>query len=175
MDSAKSAVTAPTSPDLLVGQARVPGIIEVVPAERRGIDGQREGEVDDRALPLGQLDGPGVGGDAVGELRVLAPDPKNGPVRDDAVDAAVCAGGGHHDELALGLAEAGVPFHHRVVVVAERTQLGGPMPERKEHVRHEPGLLGDRPDPLPQISGKLVELDDGKPAHTLSHGPTLLV
>ena len=113
----------------------------------------------------GQRRGPRVGRHPVRDLRVLGADPQDRPVRHHAVDAVVRAGGRDDDELPLGLGQAALALHERVVVVEERPQLRGATGEGAEHVRHEPGLLGDRLDPLAQVVGQVCGLDVAEAAH----------
>ena len=161
-------------PDLVVGEARGPGAVQLDVGERGRLHGEHECEVDDRALALRQLDAVGVGGDPVGDLGVLCAHPQDRPVGDHAVRAVVGPRGGDDDQLALGLGQAVVGVHQRVVVVEERPQLPRAAGERAEHVRHEAGLLRDDADPFPQVVGHVRELDMAEPADLVrTHAATL--
>jgi hypothetical protein len=82
----------------------------------------------------------------VGDQRILLVDAQDGAVGDHAVLAAVGVRGGDHDHLALGLGQAAVLFHQRVVVGEEGAPLGGPVRQGQEDVGHEAGFLLHRED-----------------------------
>ncbi len=98
-----------------------------------------------------------VDGDLVGDLRILRPDAQDRAMRDHAIVALVGAGGRHHDHLALGLGQAAVLFHQRVVIGKERAEFVGPVGQRQEDVRHEAGLFLHREQAAADIVGQCVD------------------
>ena len=98
-----------------------------------------------------------VDGDLVGDQRVLGADAQDRAVRDHAVMALVGAGGRHHDHLALGLGQAAVLFHQRVVIGKEGAEFVGPIGQRQEDVRNEAGFLLHREDAGADIVRQLVD------------------
>ena len=165
LESANSAVMAPTSQ---ISSSSSPAARA---ASRCSADSRAGSVARTRARSTmarsrgGQRRGPGVGRHPVRDLRVLRADPQDRPVCHHAVDAVVGAGGRDDDELPLGLRQAALALHERVVVVEERPQLRGATGEGAEHVRHEPGLLGDRLDALAQVVGQVCGLDVAETAH----------
>src|SRR3954447_960789 len=91
----------PDVPDLLVGEPGVAGGVEVLLRERRGVEREGQGEVDDRAPAGVQRGAVGVDADVVGELGLLAAHAQDRAVGDDAVRAVVGARRGDDDQLAL--------------------------------------------------------------------------
>ena len=78
-------------------------------------------------------------------------------MRDHAIVALVGARGRHHDHLALGLGQAAVLFHQRVVIGKERAKLVGTVGQRQEDVRNEAGFLLHRENPGPDVVRQLVD------------------
>ena len=73
--------------------------------------------------------------DLVGDQRVLGADAQDRAMRDHAIMALVGGRGRDHDHLALGLGQAAVLLHQRVVIGEEGAELVGPVGQRQEHVR----------------------------------------
>ena len=113
-----------------------------------------EREREHRLLPRRDVGLAIVDRDLVGDARVLRVDAQDRAVRDDAVEAVVRAGRRDDDHLALGLREAAFLQHQRVVVGEERAELVGPVRERQEDVRHEPGLLLHLEDARADVLGQ---------------------
>ena len=68
---------------------------------------------------------------------------------------------GDDDHLALGLGEAGVAQHQRVVVGEERAELVGPMREREKDVGDEARFLLHLEHPRADVVGQILEFRDG--------------
>jgi hypothetical protein len=146
-------------PNLVVGQPRRAGLVQLVVPERGRGGGEDQREVDDGARTGRQLGLPGVGRHPVGDLGVLHPHPQDRAVRHDAVDAPIGAGRGNDDQLSFRFAEPLRLLHERVVVVQERAQLRRPPSQGAEHVRHESRILRDHANAGAQILGHVVEID----------------
>ena len=78
-------------------------------------------------------------------------------MRDHAVMALIGGRGRHHDHLALGLGQAAVLLHQRVVIGKERAKLVGTIGQGQEDIRDEAGLLLHRQDPGADIIWQFVE------------------
>ena len=98
-------------------------------------------EVEHRPLARRDIGLAVVDGDLVRDQRVLGPDAQDRAVRDHAILALIGARGRDHDHLALGLGEAAVLVHQRVVIGKEGAKFVRPVGQRQEHVRNESGLL----------------------------------
>ena len=134
------------------------------PTRRRVVaDLHREGE--HRLLPLADVGLAVVHRHLVGDQRLLLVDAQQRAVGDDAVEALVGAAGGDDDHLLLALGEARVAQQQRVVVGEEGAELGRPMREGEEHVRHEAGLLLHRQDLRADVVGQVGQRRHGIAAH----------
>ena len=78
-------------------------------------------------------------------------------MRDHAVLALVGAGGRDHDHLALGLGQAAVLVHQRVVIGEERPKFIGAVGQRQEHVRDEAGFFLHREQAAADIVRQFVD------------------
>ena len=83
-------------------------------------------------------------------------------MRDHAILALIGARGRDHDHLALGLGQAAVLVHQRVVIGEERAEFVGPVSQRQEHVRDEAGFLLHREQAGADIFRQLVDGGRGK-------------
>ena len=89
---------------------------------------------------------------------MLAVDPQQRAVRDDAIQAIVRARRRDHDHLAVGLREpAAFLLHQRIVVREERAKFVRTMRERDEHVRDEAGLFLHGENARADVVGKVGE------------------
>ena len=101
-----------------------------------------------------------VGGNEIGDLRILVTDSQDRPVSDDAVRAVVRRRRGDGDQLAVGLRQRRrVLVHDEVVELEERPEQPRPLGEQREHVGHEPGFLGDLGDASLDVCVVLHETD----------------
>src|SRR5262249_34685449 len=94
--------------------------------------------------------------------RVLVVDAQDRAVRDHAVLAVVRPAGRDDDHLALGLAQAALLEHQRVVVGEEGAELVGPAGQDGEDVGDEAGLLLDFEDARAHVGGRVLDGGDGK-------------
>ena len=98
------------------------------------------------------------------DLRILGADAQDRAVRDHAILALVGARGGDHDHFALGLGQAALFFHQRVVVGEKRAEFVRTVRKRKKHIGHEAGFLLHGDNALADVLRQLFELGYGKTA-----------
>ena len=134
-------------------QRRVVAIVDL-PASLRDLE--REGE--HCLLSWGDVGFPVVDADLIGNERLLRVDAQDGTMRDEAVEAVVGAGHGHDDHLALGLGEARIAQHQRVVVGEEGAKLVRTVGECQEDVGDEPGFFLHFEHSRANVVGQVFEL-----------------
>jgi len=145
-------------PDILVGEAMDPERLVVAVGELDRPQRNLERERQHRLLPVADVRLAIIDRDLVREHRILGVDTKDRAVRNDAIEAIVGAGRGDDDHLALGLAQAGLAQHQRVVVGEKSPEFVGAMGERQENVRDETGLFLNLEYPRADVLGQFFEL-----------------
>jgi hypothetical protein len=96
---------------------------------------------------------------------------------DHAIGTLVGRAGRDHDHFLLGLGQAALAQHHRIVIGEKRSELVRPARQDQEHVRDEAGLGAHCLDPLPEIDrqgleGGDVEAADRRFGHPARARPT---
>ena len=135
--------------------------VEIGVADGPGLHRGLHREIEHRALLRRDVGFAVVDRDLVGDQRILRADAQDRAVRDHAVLALVGAGGGDHDHFALGLGQAALLFHQRVVIGEERAEFVRAVREGEEHVGHEARLLLHRDDALADVLRQVFELGYG--------------
>ncbi len=144
-------------PDVLVIEAEAVQQLVVGVADRGGIQGHLHREVEHGFLPRRYVGLAVVDRDLVGDQRTLRPDAQDRAVGDHAVLAAVGVRRGDHDHFPLGLGQAAVLFHQRVMEGEEGAPLGGTMRQGEEDVGNEAGFFLHLEDAGADVRGQVFQ------------------